>query len=119
LNKVVHRSEGARFDDDENESAVERQIAEHERVRRHVVAAGKIEAARQVLAADHYLSDDVFVALLLYSAFVPRDAVATYSRGFLRFFQGDFLSSLYILTPLLENSLRHVLKSHGHDVTIA
>jgi hypothetical protein len=116
--KVIPRSEGAGFGDSENESAVERQIAEHERIRRHVVAAGKIEAARQVLATDHYLSDDVFVALLLYSAFVPRDAVATYSRGFLRFFQGDFLSGLYILTPLLENSLRHVLKSHGHDVTI-
>jgi hypothetical protein len=116
--KVVHRSEGAGFGDSENESAVERQIAEHERIRRHVVFAGKIEAARQVLATDHYLSDDVFVALFLYSAFVPRDAVATYSRGFLRFFQGDFLSGLYILTPLLENSLRHVLKSHGHDVTI-
>jgi hypothetical protein len=115
--KVVHRSEGSGFGDGENESAIKRQIAEDERVRRHVVSAGKIEAARQVLAADHYLSDDVFVALLLYSAFVPRDAVSTYSRGFLRFFQSDFLSGLYILTPLLENSLRHVLKSHGHDVT--
>ena len=116
--KVVHRSEGAGFGDGENASAIERQIAESERVRRHLVAAGKVETARQVLAADHYLTDDVFVVLLMYSAFVPRDAVATYSHGFLRFFQGDFLSGLYILTPLLENSLRHVSKSHGHDVTI-
>lgn len=115
--KVVHRSEGAGFGDGENASAIERQIAEDERVRRHVVAAGKIETARLAIAAEHYLLDDVFVSLLLYSAFVPRDAVATYSRGFLRFFQGDFVSGLYILTPLIENSLRHVLKSHGHDVT--
>ena len=41
----------------------------------------------------------------------------TFSRGFARFFHGDFVSGLYILTPLLENSLRHVLKSHGYDVT--
>ncbi|WP_354082567.1 hypothetical protein [Bradyrhizobium sp. S3.3.6] len=115
--KVIHRSEGAGFGDAENASAIERQIAEDERVRRHVVAAGKIETARLAIAAEHYLLDDVFVSLLLYSAFVPRDAVATYSRGFLRFFQGDFVSGLYILTPLIENSLRHVLKSHGHDVT--
>jgi hypothetical protein len=114
--KVVHRSDGAGFGDGESESAIQRQIAEHERVRR-LVAYGKIEAARQVIATDHYLSDEAFVNLLLYSAFVPRDTVATYSRGFLRFFQGDFTSGLYILTPLLENSLRHVLKSHGHDVT--
>ena len=70
-----------------------------------------------MIATDHYLSDEAFVTLLLYSAFVPKDTVATYGRGFLRFFQGDFTSGLYILTPLLENSLRHVLKSHGHDVT--
>jgi len=114
--KVIHRSDGAGFGDDENESAIQRQIAEDERVRR-LVASGKIEAARQAIATDHYLSDDAFVNLLLYSAFVPRDTVATYGRGFLRFFQGDFTSGLYILTPLLENSLRHVLKSHGHDVT--
>ncbi|MGB7101379.1 MAG: hypothetical protein WBD95_21755 [Xanthobacteraceae bacterium] len=114
--KVVHRSDGAGFGDRENESAIQRKIAEDEYVRR-VVACGKIDAARQVIATDHYLSDDVFVNLLLYSAFVPRNIVATYGRGFLRFFQGDFTSGLYILTPLLENSLRHVLKSHGHDVT--
>ncbi len=115
--KVIHRSDGAGFGDGENEFAIERQIAQDEGVRRHIVASGKIEAARQVIATDHYLSDEVFVNLLLYSAFVPRDTVATYGRGFLRFFQGDFTSGLYILTPLLENSLRYVLKSHGHDVT--
>jgi hypothetical protein len=115
--KVIHRSNGAGFGDGENESAIELQIAQDEHVRRHVVASGKVEAARQAIATDHYLSDDAFVNLLLYSAFVPRGTVATYGRGFLRFFQGDFTSGLYILTPLLENSLRHVLKNHGHDVT--
>ncbi|MEO6843150.1 MAG: hypothetical protein ABI192_20590 [Bradyrhizobium sp.] len=115
--KIIHRSDGAGFGDGKSGSAIEQKIAQAERVRRHIVAAGKIEATRQVIATDHYLSDDAFVNLLLYSAFVPRDTVATYSRGFLRFFQGDFTSGLYILAPLLENSLRHVLKNHGHDVT--
>jgi len=114
--KVIHRSDGASFGDNENGSTIQRQIAQDESIRRHV-ACGKIDAARQVIATDHYLSDEAFVHLLLYSAFVPRDTVATYGRGFLRFFQGDFTSGLYILTPLLENSLRHVLKNHGHDVT--
>ncbi len=84
--KVIHRSDGAGFGDNENESAIQRQIAQDESIRRHV-ACGKIDAARQVIATDHYLSDDAFVHLLLYSAFVPRDTVATYGRGFLRFFQ--------------------------------
>jgi hypothetical protein len=42
----------------------------------------------------------------------------TFSIGFTRLFQGDFVSATYILTPLLESSLRHVLKSAGYDVTI-
>jgi hypothetical protein len=48
---------------------------------------------------------------------VPPELIATFSRAFLRFFQVDFASALYILTPLVENSLRHVLKTHGQDVT--
>jgi hypothetical protein len=115
--KVVHRSEGARFGDDENSSALQRQIAESERLRRFEAASGRIEVARRSIVSEHYISDDVFGGLLGNSPFVPNDLVMTYSRGFVRFFQGDFVSGLYILTPLLENSLRHVLKGHGHDVT--
>ena len=55
--------------------------------------------------------------ILQQSPFVPHELLGTFSRGFLRFFQGDFTSAAYILTPLLENSLRHVLRMNGHDVT--
>ncbi len=115
--KVVHRSEGAGFGEDSDLSAVERQIAQDERIRRHVAASGAIEVARQTVARHHYISDEMFAHLLVHSAFVPRNLVMTYNRGFIRFFQGDFVSALYILTPLLEQSLRHVLKNYGHDVT--
>jgi hypothetical protein len=116
--KVVHRTEGAGFGDEADDSAIQHQIAQDERIRRQIAASGKIETARQVIGTDHFLSDDIFARILTHSAFVPGDLVRTFSRGFLRFFQGDFVSALYILTPLLENSLRYVLKSHGHDVTI-
>jgi hypothetical protein len=48
---------------------------------------------------------------------VPPDSLDTYSRGFSRFFEGDFTGAIYILTPMLENSLRYVVKSHDHEVT--
>jgi hypothetical protein len=115
--KVVHRSDGAGVGNGENESALQGQIAQAESIRRHITASAEIEVARRSIARDHYLSEDVFARLLSQSPFVPRDVVMTYSRGFCRFFQGDFTSALYIVTPLLENSLRHVLKSHGHEVT--
>ena len=49
---------------------------------------------------------------------MPPELVATFSLGLLRFFQGDFISATYILTPLLEGALRHVLKMYGYDVAI-
>jgi hypothetical protein len=115
--KVIHRSAGAGFGETESESALARQIAEHERYRRNIIAGGEIEVARQSIASNHYLADETFAQLLAHSPFVPWHTLMTYSRGFTRFFQGDFVSALYILTPLLENSLRYVLKSYGHDVT--
>ena len=35
----------------------------------------------------------------------------------LAYFRGDMTSALHILVPQLENSLRHVLRMQGHDVT--
>ncbi len=115
--KIVHRSEGAGFGESDNQSAIERQIAQDESIRRQITAFGVIEVARQAIIGEHYIDENQFAYLLACSPFVPNDLVWTFSRGFVRFFQGDFVSALYILTPLLENSLRHVLKSHGHDVT--
>jgi hypothetical protein len=116
--KVVHRSEGGGRPGEANDSAVTNQIAQAESIRRQIAIAGRIDPARQMIVKEHFLSDDLLRSLLQYSAFVPEDLVATFARGFLRFFQGDFVSATYILTPLLENSLRHVLKMNGHDVSI-
>lgn len=116
--KVIYRTQGGGFGDGGNDSAVQQQIAQSETIRRQVTAFGQIEAARRTIVNQHFLSDDVFASLLRHSPFVPPDRVATFCRGFLRFFQGDFVSAIYILTPLLENCLRHVLKASGHDVAI-
>jgi hypothetical protein len=112
--KVIHRTRGGLGD---NEGALEREIAQSESIRRHVAALGSIEAARHAIHAQHLISEDVSATLLRHSPFVPAYLLMTFSRGFARFFQGDFISAIYILTPLLENSLRHVLKTHGHDVS--
>lgn len=116
--KVVHRSEGAGFGEDADEAAIQDHIARDESFRRQITVSGQIEVARQSIAREHFLSDDIFAELLAHTPFVPNELVRTFSRGFLRFFQGDFVSSLYILTPLVESSLRHFLKANGHDVTI-
>jgi hypothetical protein len=116
--KVIHRTEGSSFGDGENSSAILGQIAQDESLRRSLAVSANIDVVRRSISENYYLSEDYFVSLLRHSPFVPSDLVATFARSFLRFFRGDFVSALYILTPLLENSLRHVLKAYGHDVTI-
>jgi hypothetical protein len=115
--KVIHRTEGGISGNDASDPVVQREIAQAESIRRNVASFG-IDVARRAITERHYLSDDVFKSLLRYSPFVPQDLLATFARGFTCFFRGDFVSAVYILTPLLENSLRHVLKAYGHDITI-
>ncbi len=114
--KAVHRSEPGGFGEG-NGSAVRQRIAEGEAIRRNLIATAQIEVARQAIMSTHFLAEEMLAALLQHSPFVPPELVATFSRAFLRLFQGDFASAVYILTPLLDNSLRHVLKAYGHDVT--
>ncbi|HCL63815.1 MAG TPA: hypothetical protein DIC56_03015 [Rhizobium sp.] len=82
-----------------------------------IFAVGDIQTARRLINERYFVTDEAFTALLRYSGFVPEALVRTYNRGFRRFFQGDPVSGLYILTPLLEASIRHVLKGGGHDVS--
>lgn len=114
--KVVFRTAGGGLGDTHHPTAIAQQIAQHERIRRNLVAF-EIEIARRCINDKHYISTDVFVRILEFSFVVPPDLIWTFSCGFERFFRGDFVSATYILTPLLENSLRHVLKANGHDVT--
>jgi hypothetical protein len=114
--KAVHRSEPGGFGEG-NGSAVRRRFAEAEAIRRNLLVV-QIEVARQEIMTQHFLPEEETLATLFqHSPFVPPELIATFSRGFLRFFQGDFASAVYILTPLVESSLRYVLKQRGHDVT--
>jgi hypothetical protein len=115
--KAVHRTAASALADDPADAAILRQIAQSESIRRNVIGT-TIEIARCTIAARHFVAENALAVMLQQSPFVPRELVATFSRGFVRFFQGNFVSAVYILTPLLESSLRHVLKMNGNDVTI-
>jgi hypothetical protein len=116
--KVIHRSPGGLLGDAGQEDTIRVKIAQSEGLRRSLISEGTLAAARAHMNAQHMIDVELLTLLLQHSPFVPDDLVRTFSTGFAKFFQGDFISATYVLTPLLENSLRHVLKSHGHDVTI-
>ena len=112
--KTIHRSPGM-LSGKEN-VGIERLMGTIETERRQRVAMG-VEAARIVIAAEHYVPEESLLLLMLHSPFVPPELTGTYTRGFLRFLHGDFTSATYILVPLLESSFRHVLKQVGVDVS--
>lgn len=115
--KTIHRTEG-NFGIRNDPAAIDNQIAQSEGLRRQLIARGSIEVARTSIMSSHYVSEDALRGLLMHSPFIPSHLLQTFSRGFARFFQGDLTSATYILIPLLEASLRHILKSSGQDVTI-
>jgi len=114
LDRIVRLLEG----DDGQEDAIFTGITRSEEIRRQVLVRGSIEAARFSINAQHYIDEETVLPLLQHSQFVADYQLRTYAKGIARFFQGDFVSATYVLTPLLENSLRHVLKAEGHDVTV-
>ncbi len=91
-------------------------IAEGEAIRRNLIATARIRSPVRD-HEQHFMPEETLAALLQHSPFVPPELIATFSRAFLRFFQGDFASAVYIMSRWSKISLRYVLKQHGHDVT--
>ena len=62
--------------------------------------------------------DDRFIDSLLYpNPFVPWSRRAQFKRGIITGLKGDWISSVSILIPQLENSLRHVMQLAGHNMS--
>lgn len=116
--KTIARSPGGGFGaEGATAETLEPTIMRAEGIRRGFVARAAIDVARLVIMAEHRVSEEIVLNLVRYSPALPPHLVQTTARGFTRWFEGDMVSALYILTPLLEGVLRHLLKQHGHDVT--
>jgi Domain of unknown function (DUF4209) len=113
--KPVHRDQG--LEEGNDEAVVQRQIAQSEKIRRSLVSQGGIEPARLAIMHEHYIDDDLIGIVCSHSGFVPQDRRAIFTKGLVHFFHGDMIPAVHTLVPQLENSLRHVLRLHGHDVT--
>jgi hypothetical protein len=113
--KPVHRDGG--MDGGSEGSALQRQIALLEQIRRSLTAQGKIEPARVAILDEHFIDERAIGLICYHSPFVPENRTGLFTSGFLDFFRGDMIAGLHTLVPQLENSLRHVLRMHGHDTT--
>lgn len=116
--KTVARSPGGIVGVDKSSVEIlEPTIMRAEGIRRGFAVRANIDVARRTIMAEHRVSEEVLLNLLRHSPCIPPRLVHTVARGFTRWFQGDMVSAIYILTPLLEGILRHLLIHFGHDVT--
>lgn len=78
---------------------------------RQLVVGGRIDPARRFIMSTFPLEQRHFLPIVYNSPFVENGYHHTFSLGFARLFQGDFISAANILIPQLENAIRFVLKN--------
>lgn len=79
--------------------------------------SGYISPARLQILNDHHPSLRDLAFIVRNNPFIPLGHEGIFLRGLHSGFQGDFLVASHLLVPQIENSLRHVLESHGVDVS--
>ena len=79
-------------------------------------AAGVINPARQQILADHNPGLDEW-ADLLREGLAPHDRLESWAKAFDAGLRGDWLVSLHLLIPQLENFVREALEANGHVPT--
>jgi len=113
--KIVAEGEGAPVDREPDEEWTKNTISKNEQLRRHIVVGGQIEPARETMVSYHSLNERHFHAITMMSPLVPAQQAVTFSLGFARLIQGDFVSAAHILVLQVENLLRYVLRSANTD----
>ena len=86
-------------------------------VRVDLVVKGCIWPALGVLQLEHRLSEDDFVALAESSLAVPPGRAKFFGKALFAGYDNDFVSSLHLLVPQIENLVRFHLKNIGAKTT--
>ena len=101
----------------DRELALRHEIVRDEGIRRGHLSQSMIHPMRAIINAEHGITVEKLLPLLLESPFVPSGYEFVFAQGFARWFGGESISATSILVPQLENLLRYVLKNAGEDVS--
>tara|TARA_R110002167_G_scaffold38054_11_gene118778 strand:- start:1193 stop:2095 length:903 start_codon:yes stop_codon:yes gene_type:complete len=117
--RVVFRAPGMSGDVAAQEEQLRYLMAFHRGHSRKVTVAGAINPIRRTIASEYLVSDETVLELLRDSPFIPRGHEYIFARAICHFLAGEDIEAVLLLTPQLENSLRHILALKGHDTTSA
>lgn len=114
---VARREAGLSGGPDEREVAEWQQMLRNASMQHNVDAQGVIEPIRRWLCAAHYVQERDILAYCMNNPFIAEGQELLYARGLYAGLTGDFPSAMALLIPLLENSLRYILKQQGVETT--
>ena len=107
---VVAKSEGS-FGNLSSPSP--REVYHQASLEHQLFVTGRILPAIGIILNEHYITEDDFLSIVINNSFVAPGQERLYSKGLFAGLTQDYVVAASILIPLLENSLRHVLKSTG------
>lgn len=114
---VSRRAAGLGGEADEREIAEWQETLRIAMMQHNVLVQGVIEPIRIALCTFHNIVERDLLAYCLNNPFIADGQEALYARGLYAGLTGDFASAMALLVPLLENSLRHILKQQGVETT--
>ncbi len=114
---VARRAAGLGGELDEREIAEWQETLRIATMQHNVLVQGVIEPIRVALCTFHNIVERDLHAYCLNNPFIADGQEALYTRGLYAGLTGDFASAIALLVPLLENSLRHILKQQGVETT--
>lgn len=112
--KVVAKSEGSFGSEDGVSSREVYRLAAHEH---QIIVVGQLAPAIDVLITEHAISEQDIMSIVANNPFVGPGQERLYTKALWAGLSGDFIVATSLLVPLLENSLRHVLKGAGERVS--
>ncbi len=88
------------------------------RIHVQLVTVGFILPAQEVLTFEHRWDKDFIQQLCVESPFVSSSQALLWTIGLLHGFNGDYASAVSMLIPVLENSVRLILKASGVNTVL-
>lgn len=111
--RVVAKTPGADFSDQDNEAALHHKMVEHFKMGVQLTVQGKILPALEVLLSEQTVAKQAIAGVCAYSKLVAEDRISLMTEALWLGFEWDFSTAIYLLCPQFEHIVRTKLKALG------
>jgi hypothetical protein len=115
MGKVIARQQGSILssDPEEAEAATHFEMCQNAIYYQKIHAQSYVEPARYQINLEHSVRLNDILSIILHSPFVPPERKYLFAKGLYAGLIGDFLTSIHILIPQIENSVRYIMWRRG------